>query len=425
MTSRQKQRLRIAICGGGIAGLTVAAFLAKCPDIDLHVFEGKSNIRAIGAGIAVWKRYWEILEEISDFSSECTSRGLQIRPWSDVTGPVVRRSDNPSRGIDFVKIPHGPRHLPRDDLVDILHGHVNDGRCHINTNKKLTAWAQQDLGKIVVNFEDSTSIIVDLLIGADGVHSCVRQGIFKGTQNLCEPEFSGQFAYRLSCSRAELEKQNPDNEALRGFKIWCGKGRHVTSNTVRDEIQITAYDNVFDANGSPAPFSGPWVSEVPAAWIAERYNGWEPDLVSLLQLPKTASRWAIHVVHPLPSFVADRVCLIGDAAHAMTPHRGLGGGQGIEDAYILARLIADSRTTAANLPNVLKIYDSIQRPSSQEAARQSFVNGLLYGFLDPRVANSSLGEVAELLIDSCSWMLEKDAARKGWAKAESALATLV
>ena len=69
--------------GGGIAGLTVGAFLAKSLDIELHVFEGKSNIRAIGAGIAIWKRYWDILEEATNLESECAARGLQISPWSE------------------------------------------------------------------------------------------------------------------------------------------------------------------------------------------------------------------------------------------------------------------------------------------------------------------------------------------------------
>lgn len=205
---------------------------------------------------------------------------------------------------------------------------------------------------------------------------------------------------------------------------WCGNGRHVTSNTDRELIYITAYDNVFDAKGLPLPFDGPWVTQVPPAEIAERFAGWESDLVSLLGAPKVASRWAIHVVHPLPTFVADRVCLIGDAAHAMTPHQGLGGGQGIEDAYILARLIAHPQATATNLPDVLRIYDSIRRPFSQEVARRSFTVGLIYGFLDPNSREVPLKQTGEEFIASCRWLLEGDGVEKEWMNAQSALATL-
>ena len=69
--------------GGGIAGLSAAAFLSKSPDIELHVLEAKSEIRAIGAGIAIWKRYWDILEDMIDLGSECNVLGLKLSRWSE------------------------------------------------------------------------------------------------------------------------------------------------------------------------------------------------------------------------------------------------------------------------------------------------------------------------------------------------------
>ena len=198
----------------------------------------------------------------------------------------------------------------------------------------------------------------------------------------------------------------------------------MTSNTVRDNIQITAYDNVFDPEGRPPLFDGPWLAEVPATEIAERYEGWEPDLVSLLRMPKVASRWAIHVVHSLPTFVADRVCLIGDAAHAMAPHQGLGGNQGIEDAYLLAQLLVHPRTTASNKPAALRIYDSIRRPFSQDVAQRSLTCGLMYGFLDSVYRGTSLQAMGEELITSCRWLTHGDGAVGEWMKAQSMLAAL-
>ena len=187
---------------------------------------------------------------------------------------------------------------------------------------------------------------------------------------------------------------------------------------------MTAYDNLFDPNGQPLPFDGPWVSEVPATKIAERYEGWDPDLTELLRAPKVASRWAIHVVPSLPTFVADRVCLIGDAAHAMTPHQGLGGNQGIEDAYLLARLLIDATTTISNLPDVLGIYNSIRLPFSQDVARRSLATGLMYGFLDSKYGGRSLEVMGVDLIDSCRWLLDGDGAHEEWLKARSMLAAL-
>lgn len=185
---------------------------------------------------------------------------------------------------------------------------------------------------------------------------------------------------------------------------------------------MTAYDNVFDADGVAPPFDGPWVAEVPSSQIAERFAGWEPDLADLLQVPTVASRWAVHVVHPLPTFATDRVCLIGDAAHAMTPHQGLGGGQGVEDAYILARLLGHPEMTASDVPQALKIYDTIRRPASQTVSRQSLVNGLTYGFFGVEAKALSLPEIGEELVESCRWLLQDRGAEKEWLKAKSALA---
>jgi salicylate hydroxylase len=63
--------------------MTAAALLAKYPDIDVHLFESKPEIRAIGAGIAVWKRFWDIFEEYMDMDRLCSSRGIRCTPWSE------------------------------------------------------------------------------------------------------------------------------------------------------------------------------------------------------------------------------------------------------------------------------------------------------------------------------------------------------
>ena len=103
--------------------------------------------------------------------------------------------------------------------------------------------------------------------------------------------------------------------------------------------------------------------------LEKEYEGWGPDVQTLIKcMPDKPSKWSIHVVHPpLDSFVRDRVVLIGDAvrppssdfrgcadfaackAHAMLPHLGAGAGQGLEDAYVLTRLLSHPETNVNNL----------------------------------------------------------------------------
>lgn len=65
-----------------MVGLVTAALLAKCQDMEIFIFESKSEIRTIGAGIAIWKPYWDMLAEVIDIEAE-GARDLRVRTWSE------------------------------------------------------------------------------------------------------------------------------------------------------------------------------------------------------------------------------------------------------------------------------------------------------------------------------------------------------
>ena len=126
----------------------------------------------------------------------------------------------------------------------------------------------------------------------------------------------------------------------------------------------------------------------------------------MLQLPESASRWAIHTIPALPLFASGNIVLIGDAAHAMTPHQGLGAGHAIEDAYVLWRLLSHQSTTKNNLKSVLEIYDKVRRPFAQKTAARSLTNGFMFDFLDPRYEDAPLDVVGRELGASCDWLID-------------------
>lgn len=84
------------------------------------------------------------------------------------------------------------------------------------------------------------------------------------------------------------------------------------------------------------------------------------------------TQWAIYEHPPLSTYSKSRVALLGDAAHASTPHQGAGAGQAIEDAHVLAELLSDPRVTEPeHVPAVFKAYDEIRRPRTQRVVTSS------------------------------------------------------
>ncbi|VDB92177.1 unnamed protein product [Peniophora sp. CBMAI 1063] len=126
-----------------------------------------------------------------------------------------------------------------------------------------------------------------------------------------------------------------------------------------------------------------WVVKVPQEEMLEAFSNYGSIPRAILKRIKEPSRWSIHALYPpLESYVGAakmegkddhevNVALIGDAAHAMLPFLGAGAGAGIEDAYVLARLLAHPQTSRANLSHVLRAYDSIRTPRGAHAANAS------------------------------------------------------
>jgi salicylate hydroxylase len=97
-----------------------------------------------------------------------------------------------------------------------------------------------------------------------------------------------------------------------------------------------------------------------------------------LQKMPDPSQWAIFEHPHLSTFAKSRVAILGDAAHASTPHQGAGAGQAIEDAHVLSELIGDSRVkTATDVMAAFEAYDEIRRPRSQRVVTSSKENAYL------------------------------------------------
>jgi salicylate hydroxylase len=124
-----------------------------------------------------------------------------------------------------------------------------------------------------------------------------------------------------------------------------------------------------------------WVVQASREDMLEDYKDWTPAVRSIMENLQSPDIWALFNHLPAPTYYSSKpsVCLVGDAAHATTPHQGAGAGMCIEDVYILSNLLSGCHSKT-DLPAVFNAYDAVRRPRSQKLVKTSREAGMLWEF---------------------------------------------
>ncbi|GJE94484.1 FAD/NAD(P)-binding domain-containing protein [Phanerochaete sordida] len=383
-------KFRVAICGGGIGGLCFAAALSRYPEIKIDVYEAAQSFKEVGAGIMVWGRTWQVL----------TLLGLE-RALRDIAGLESGSSEDPDFGFDFRRSDTGgeeghrihllrlpcPGHLfHRAHFLQAFVDVLPEGSAHLG--KRLESYHQANfLSPIELNFTDGSSAACDVLVGADGIRSVVRRWMFndlakthgRDMLNFIQPFFSGTVIYRSLVPAESLrDRDGQMHRARREATMYCGLNKHIVCYPVARGtlVNFVGMATIPEAEGSP--YTKPWVSESSREEVLACFQNWEPEAEELVKLVQKPLKWAVHQLHPLPTYIDRRVALLGDAAHAMTPHQGAGAGQAIEDAFILAGLLGDPSVTKNNLTDALEAYNHVRVPFANKIIGTSRHAGAMY-----------------------------------------------
>ncbi|KAG1776546.1 hypothetical protein EV702DRAFT_1109364 [Suillus placidus] len=427
-------KFRVAICGAGIGGLALAVTIGKFAGHDIHIdlYEAHDAITTVGAGIVVSSRTSEVMKELDMY--EEISR-VSTKPPSSTHGPKFRRSNIPQGGFEWFQQTRTPTtsNMHRQHLVDALKQYLPPS-CNIHFNKRLTQYNKQLSGSLILHFADDSTSTTDVLVGADGVHSSVRKTLFEtldrdvvdpsNIRHYTDPSWTGTLVYRTVFPAKKLSDLDPNNVALKDFVIFCGHRKQVVSYPVSQGTLINVVASITDEEKAGTPFEGRWVSSVSHEEVQELYQDFEPTVKNLLKCFENSSRWALHVVNELPLSVYNRVALIGDACHAMTPHFGAGAGQAMEDAFVLGRLLAHPLTTLDNVPAALKAYQDVRLPFAQFVARESARTGRMLSFDMSDTAGRNVREELEIQKEKllAQWEWEgKDSPIAEWLEAERKL----
>lgn len=116
--------------------------------------------------------------------------------------------------------------------------------------------------------------------------------------------------------------------------------------------------------------------------------------------------WALFDHPPAPTYYKGRLALLGDAAHASTPHQGAGAGQAIEDAFVLSNLLGQVNSVS-DIEKAFQAYDAVRRPRSQKVVTTSRDACSIYEFADEELGRD-LKKVEEKLRSRYNWIWEED-----------------
>ncbi|CAG9199893.1 FAD-dependent oxidoreductase [Burkholderia vietnamiensis] len=321
---------RILVIGGGFAGMTTAIQCAKL-GLSVDLVEIDTGWRSYGAGISIGGPTLRALRTVgvldAFFEHGHGGDGVNLftaagHPIGTLPTPRVAGDDVPGGGA-----------IMRPALAGILADATRAAGVHVRLGCTFSQIAQRDDG-VDVTFTDGTNGRYDLVVGADGLYSKVRDAVFPDAP---KPRYTGQGVWRAVVPRpAEIACAT----------MWLGQKVKVGVNPVSQEEMyvFVTEDRPTNERVDPAhwprmltdllaPFGAPLVQSIRAQVGPQSHCIYRP-LESLLL--------------PQPWFSA-RVVLVGDAVHATTPHMAAGAGIGIEDGIVLAEELGRGATVQAAL----------------------------------------------------------------------------
>ena len=366
ISGRGSNDLSVAVIGAGIGGLAAAAALRRV-GIDVQIYEQASRFARVGAGIQMAPNAMKVLRGLGleeqlreiafepefglnrDFDTGATTNRLVI-------GQLMRER----YGAPYLL-------LHRADLHAALVSLVPSSILHLN---KQLVDLQQDPDRVALKFADGSHATADLLIGADGVHSRVRE-ILLGAES---PHFTGKVAYRTTFPASLLG----DAEISTARTKWWGADRHIVIYYV-----TRAQDEVYFVTSQPEDAS--WMT--PESWSAKgsldalrsAFSAFHPEVRAVLDACPDVHKWALLEREPLPAWRSGRVVLLGDACHPMTPYMAQGAAAALEDAVVLARCL----DAAEGIDVVLGRYEATRKPRASEIQGTSRNNTWMRQSTDP------------------------------------------
>jgi salicylate hydroxylase len=346
MKAEDLKNLKIAIVGAGYGGAAAAKALSLL-GADVTVYEQAPEMGEVGAGIGLRPatmarfRQWGIFDAIANVSS--ASDYFEILT---ATGDPIMKDTWPESGEE--------KHtylIHRRDFIEALLGVLPESMVQLGHRLETI----EDQGsRSVLTFANGETAEADLVVGADGIKSTVREQLFSAKG----PVFSGEHAYRVVISANDAHGMVTDDN----LRMYIGKGTKVYLLPLRHRNQMSFDITALNPDGT-------WAPRITKDDLLKTVEGFDDRIVSIargLDMDAVNIR-AVYDIDPVDTWHTDSVVLMGDAAHSMLHHQGQGANSAIEDAGALA----DALAQAGSVKEALALFQATRKPVTDELQRIS------------------------------------------------------
>jgi salicylate hydroxylase len=352
------------VIGGGIGGVALTGALAQ-HGMEVKVFERAGAFGEVGAGIQMTPNAAKVLRGLG-LADQLRRMGflpqaIVGRNWrtarENFRTPLIEECPN-LYGADFY-------HIHRADLHAMLVSLVPDNAAMLST---ACVAVRNEANTAVASFADGSEFEADVIVGADGIHSVVRNQLF-GKE---APRFTGHMCYRAV---VPFEDRGPDFVSP-DASFWMGPKGHVVTYYVRSGGAV----NIVAVNETPDWVEESWNAPSSREELLNAFQGWHGNLIKLFERADSVFKWGLFDRDPMQTWSTGRITLLGDAAHPMLPFLSQGAAMAIEDGYVLAKSL---QVHGQDIQSALRDYEAERLPRTRRVQLEARERGKTYHLPTP------------------------------------------
>ena len=372
-TPQKEKPFKIAILGGGIGGLSLAIGLHK-RHIPFHLYESAHAFAEVGAGVAFGPNSLRAMglvdpAVLEGYMKHVTYNAFPSKKstWFDYYAGMD--SGLGKEGEHFFEVTTGEgvlgmccihRAVFLDQLVSLVPPEM------VSFGKRAVTVEETSNG-VQIKFEDGSEASASAAVGCDGVKSNIRKMVLGKEDPAAYPSFTGKYTYRGLIPMNKAVDLLGD-ELARNAITWIGKQGHIVTLPIEkgEVMNVVAVKTKKDGKWD----NEHWILPQDRKGMEDDYADWGDSVKKIVSLMEKSDVWALFDYPPAKTYYKGRTCLSGDAAHASTPYHGAGAGMAIEDAYIMASLLAEIEDEK-RIEGAFRTFDAVRRPRTQKLVSMS------------------------------------------------------